>query len=308
MTFRNDRAFTIAETLVCLACLGTLAGVTGALVSSVEATDSKDPSNFVQLYRGLAAQAADHPQNGFVLPGEVNRMAVVHNGAATQVPGRGAIDEVKNSHANMWSYLMAINAISPAWLVSDRERNAAVAVVSDYDYSAYQPAQDRYWDGDGPQGDGSVPQSRRVQADLAFRSCTSYAALPLAAGTRRKQSWRLAGTSFPVLGSRGPAGGDLAASIPGSNPPRSNDQSKSLLLHGAPGTWAGFVVGADGSVRAARSCTPAGLPPVAKGDSSELDNLFREDGAPLSGADAFLCLVRQGRTEGTAVLLEASWD
>ena len=311
----NARGFTLVDLLATVAValpLGAVAAVTLGPQSGVVAgsRQAKDGEQLGQIHRALAVTPSFDPKNAFPLPGRVNRKAAVDtNGKPIQVSGMGPIDEMKNSHANLWSFLIAVECLSPATLVSPLERNPKVSVVQDYAFNAYDPPADRYWDGDGPEGDGDVPASRRVTTDLAVKSCTSYATIPLDPSPRRDAEWKMsANPKFVLLGNRGPVDGDPEATIPGSDPARKNTESLSILLHGEAGRWAGFTVTGDGSTRLVRTVTPPFLAPVRTGDTTAPDNLFREDGEPRTRGDVFLAIVRRCMDREGATVSELSWD
>jgi hypothetical protein len=262
-----------------------------------------------QIHKSLLVQAVENSSGRFVLPGEINRQAI--NGL--QIKGRGAEDEIKNSHANLWAACLALNMFTPKVLISPSEVSGNVAEASNYNFSAYNPAQDRYWDGDTAQGVGSIAQTRSVQANLQGKCSTSYACTPLDARfERRTKEWRNSSNSrFAVLGNRcgrlGVATGtppqpvqfsDQGPIPPGGDPsPVVDPGSKTLEIHGAAKSWEGNICYNDNHVKFENSFVPEGtalvlLPgnPVGK-----LDSLFQgqtDSGTGAKGLDIYLTVIR----------------
>ena len=90
--------------------------------------------------------------------------------------------------ANLFSAMIALNFLTPQALVSPND-NGWVDVDEAYNYNAYQPMDNQFWD-------------PGFKADLDDVSYVSYAHLPLY-GKRFTRNWNSSGR-FPALGNRGP--------------------------------------------------------------------------------------------------------
>ncbi|MCH8165481.1 MAG: hypothetical protein IH889_07725 [Planctomycetes bacterium] len=113
-------------------------------------------------------------------------------------PGLGLDDRGLSTTANMYSAMIAQGYFNSDILISTFERNPAVVQDKDYDYNAYDPANDVYWD-------------PIFVADLETGSNVSYAHIPLV-GDRMVRRWRVTGAaSLAVFGNRGPADGVASA-------------------------------------------------------------------------------------------------
>jgi type II secretory pathway pseudopilin PulG len=192
---RHSRtAFTLVETL-CLAgvVLIVIVMVLGLFMSSRTrgARVQTEARQLRQIHSSLISYAASSEGGKFPRPGLINRLPI--GDAGEEVDGRGPEDVSKNTTANLYSSLIALNYMTPQLLVSPRERNPRVSVCENYDYSKYCPTADVYWDA------GFV-------ADLQSGSNASFAHLPLVGQPRVR--WMNNGDSkFVVLGNRMPVGG-----------------------------------------------------------------------------------------------------
>jgi prepilin-type N-terminal cleavage/methylation domain-containing protein len=296
---KNSRAFTLIELLVVMAIIALLLGILLPALAKARASarQIKCATQVAQIHKSLLVQATENQGNSFLLPGLINRRAV----GGVQIAGRGAIDEAKNSHANLWSCAIALNMFSPQALVSPSEVSGNVAVATNYNPNAYQPSLDRYWDGDTAEGDGSVAATRSVTTNLQAKCSTSYATMPLLPSTfRRTNEWKLSANSrFAVLGNR-------CGNIISNNGAQSVDPtSKTLEIHGGAKTWEGNIAYNDNHVTFEFSFAPEGTDPISfGGQNGILDNLFTgQTGDPSQGArsDIYLAIVSSCAGSGTSV-------
>ncbi|MHC4947986.1 MAG: hypothetical protein ACYTG1_06965 [Planctomycetota bacterium] len=171
-------------------------------------------------------------------------------------------DRADDTTAALFSTLVAKRYVTTKQLVSANEFSGYVEVDHDYDYTAYQPARDVYWD-------------EAFRADLADLSNVSFAHMPLY-GERFDRRWK--GTldgSFPLLGNRGPKDG-----VP----------DPTSWTYGRDGTWGGHVVFGDGHVEFLDTFTPGHVTYERDGRRYP-DNLYAVEDGP-DGRDAILSFTR----------------
>jgi prepilin-type N-terminal cleavage/methylation domain-containing protein len=289
---KKSRAFTLIELLVVMAIIALLLGILLPALAKARATarQVKCSTQLQQIHKSLLVQAVENSSGRFVLPGEINRRAI--NGV--QIKGRGAEDEAKNSHANLWAACLALNMFTPKVLISPSEVSGNVAEASNYNFNAYRPEQDQYWDGDTAQGVGTIAPTRSVQANLQGKCSTSYACMPLLLGSeRRLKEWRNSSNSrFAVLGNRcGEIIGDGTSGAQYVNP-----NSKTLEIHGAAKTWEGNICYNDNHVKFENTFVPEGTDNVSVAGSTapRLDVLFLNQtgtGNPAKQSDIYLAIV-----------------
>ena len=302
---KKSRAFTLIELLVVMAIIALLLGILLPALAKARATarQVKCSTQLQQIHKSLLVQAVENSSGRFVLPGEINRRAI--NGV--QIKGRGAEDEAKNSHANLWAACLALNMFTPKVLISPSEVSGNVAEASNYNFNAYRPEQDQYWDGDTAQGVGTIAPTRSVQANLQGKCSTSYACMPLLLGSeRRLKEWRNSSNSrFAVLGNRC---GNITTSANGQFV---DPNSKTLEIHGAAKTWEGNICYNDNHVKFENTFVPEGTDNVTVAGSTapQLDVLFlgqTDSGNPAKRSDIFLTIIRECTGSGGTITHTAS--
>jgi hypothetical protein len=222
-------------------------------------------------------------------PGLINRRAV----GGLQLPGEGEEDFTKNRTQFLYSACVAQNLFNTDILVGPTEVNQAVQVYANYNYAAYNPAADTYWDGDVGNG-AAVPAVQntglRAKIDALAGSAnpadichTSYAHLILV-GLRKSQHWRNnLDSARPHLTTRGcrngAAGGDEYTFSP------------TLRLHGPQKSWEGNVCFGDTHMEFVETFRPEGcIYECGTGAFSNLtkDNMFAcgaTNGGPTAPAE-----------------------
>lgn len=238
---------------------------------------AKDASTLRHLQQVLIVFAHD-AKGMYPRPGLINRKPVEIEGMPPRnIPGAGAEDITRNTTANLYSLLIAQNYITPELCISPLERNPKVTVDSDYNYDAYQPVNDSYWDA-------------TFTADLETGSNVSYAHMAMT-GKRVTLHWRdtmLA--TVPNLSSRGPKDGQGDAAS---------------LTCDDDGQWSGHVAFADAHVEWLATMTPDRLTydaiDEATGERKPLpDNIFAME-TGMTGSDLILSMTKS-ITEKAVVL------
>ncbi len=213
----------------------------------------KDNAQLNEIHQAWSIFADDN-KGRYPIPGLIDRRPVPSLG---DMDGIGPEDSSLNTTANLYSAIIAQDYFNPEILISIFERNPLVTEDRDYDFSAYDPPNDVYWD-------------PNFVADLETGSNVSYAHIPLV-GDRMVRQWRDTGAaSLAVLGNRGPADGVASA------------DSYSC---GKNGSWLGSLVFNDNHLETLSG--KAGLK-VGRGP----DNLFNFDPG-LNGIDQVLAFTKE---------------
>jgi prepilin-type N-terminal cleavage/methylation domain-containing protein len=307
---RHRKGFTIVELSVVVSVVALAAAQTAQELAAARARARilKDSAQAKQIHQAWIVKSIDFPNeipnNPLPTPGLINPCG--------SVPGRGAEDFTKNDHASLYSASIAQNMISPPMCESPSEVSPMVVFCKDYDMTQYDPANDKYWDGDrkgegvfGPDNPG------HFKAELGRKCNVSYGTMPLLnpasesadilKKARRTTTWKNGGSNdMVVLGNRGVRDG-IDGSIPGCDIGVFK-ASKTLEIHGAKDTWEGNLVFGDNHVDFMSAfysgrCTKLSDPskrvidihsPCAPDEG--LDNFFREDDT-TGLSDMWLCVV-----------------
>ena len=183
-----------------------------------DARASHDGYNIGLLHKSMIVYARQG-DGRLPTPGLIDRLPHPIEG---DLPGVGAEDKSLNTTANLYSALIAADFITAPVVVGPIEPSEHVMVKEDYNYDAYDPANDSYWD-------------PTFAADLHDVSNTSYAHVPIH-GTRGAVTWNdSTNPRIPVLSNRGPKDGTDPSSI-------------TYRIHGSRKKWVGNVVFADNHV------------------------------------------------------------
>jgi prepilin-type processing-associated H-X9-DG protein len=260
----GPRAATLIGMLVALAILLALGVVMSTAINKAmtgagstapgTAAAHEDRLYLLSLYQSLAVGAQLNEER-LLVPSALTRRR----------------DPGDDTTAGLFSAMIAQQYAVPQQLCSAHERNPNVWPDDDYDYLAYSPADDTYWD-------------PAFAADLEVESNVSFAHIPLY-GERLRRHWRFpAGSHTPLLGNRGPAQG---VADPNS------------YTYGRDGRWAGHVVFGDGHVEYIQTFTLSSVFFDA-GGQRQPDNLFRMDDGP-DGADVILTFTKVMTEAGPVV-------
>ncbi|MCZ6542972.1 MAG: hypothetical protein O6768_04845, partial [Planctomycetota bacterium] len=154
----------------------------------------KDSAQLKDIHQAWITFAREY-KGRYPVPGLIDRRPDPILG---DMDGTGPEDSSLNTTANLYSAMIAQDYFNPDTFISTFERNPAVVQDKDYDYNAYDPANDVYWD-------------PNFVADLETGSNVSYAHVPLV-GDRLVLQWRnTSGANVAVVGNRGPADGVASA-------------------------------------------------------------------------------------------------
>jgi len=156
----------------------------------------KEQAQLAQLEHVLNVFANEN-DGRYPVPGLLDRKKDPEFGR--QVPGRGPEDTSLNHTAPLYSMMICQNYITPALVVSPAEVNPFVRVMprQDYNYDAYNPIEDNYWD-----------DSFTVRIDKKDPgSNASYAHMAICGAFKTKHWRNTMNADRPVLGTRGPEDG-----------------------------------------------------------------------------------------------------
>jgi len=279
MPIHKRSGATIIEVVTGLAATTVLLATAAAVVGAGRGEETasviaRDGTHLRQLHQVMAIYAQD-AKSEYPRPGLIDRLAVHRDGAEVHLPGVGEEDVSRNITANLYSALIVQNYFTAELAISPVDRNPHVTVKADYNYEAYDPTEDLYWDA-------------TFQADLENLSNASYAHLVLD-GERVKLHWRAVaagadGPAIPVLGNRGPLGGEP------------DWASYTCSPHGQ---WAGHLVANDGSMIFADAMTREGLE-FERGSDVRLDNVFAIE-TGRKGSDVVLSFTKAIEKNGALI-------
>jgi len=313
----NRRGVTLVELLVVISIIGILMAVLFTAMSPATraANELQERENLRQLHGGFKGFAAANGNRNPV-PGLIRRGMRDFDGDGVgdrYVDGSGPEDASQNDHGSMLSLCIMKELFIPSQLVSPNEPSTHVYSYDDYNYNIYGQldADDRpnRWD---PllsnhllgQGTGGNPGCNN-----------SYAIIPLA-GERRRDNWdRQGGSSFPLMGTRGPANGDAAL----INVPQGGGEPESITgrLLAIPGAWRGIMVYADGHTDVQDGFYPEHLTYRHTTGGDVPDNVFAAEAAAsgawagdaaLLGPDAFLTHVDDVESQSAVNPYDVSFE
>ncbi|MEM7228704.1 MAG: prepilin-type N-terminal cleavage/methylation domain-containing protein [Planctomycetota bacterium] len=243
---KRSRGFTLVELLVVIAIIALLISLLLPALAKARqnARSLKDKVQQKQIHQAMLTFANDNRER-LPTPGLIDRLPDP-NFNNQDVSGSGPQDYTQNTTENLYSAMIALEFFQPELVIGASEVSPLIKEYTEYNFDAYEPASDDYWDED-------------FEADIdgsdSGVSHTSFAHMALC-GQRRKIFWKSTAPSGKVmLATRGTKDGVFSGS--GEDADEYN-RSPVLQLHGPEKEWQGNVCFADNRVEVAKNFVPNG--------------------------------------------------
>jgi type II secretory pathway pseudopilin PulG len=248
---------------------------------------TKDSVQQKEIHRAFLSWANNN-DGVLPVPGQVNRLPV----GGAELPGQGPEDYTLNTSQNLYSSLIAQDYFDTKILIGPTEVNRVVVEFPNYDFTAYDPGADSYWD-------------TRFNMDLANEdpdpevNCNASYAHAAICGVRKDRHWRdTQDATYPILSTRAvwrglPPGDDK------------HNKSPTLRLHGPKREWWGNTVFADNHVELLNTFYPKQTMYELDDGTLQKDNVFNyeftftPDGR--AAPDAWLVIAPEAAADGESV-------
>jgi hypothetical protein len=209
-------------------------------------------------------------------------------------PATGPEDCRHNNSGALYSAMIAQHYFNTDIVIGPTEVNPVVVQDEDYDYNAYDPSADTYWDDEFhvkvSVAPGGTKGGNASYAHMAF------------CGDRKRLKWRDSrAPGDPVIGTRGVKHDEGEGGA--DDPMPLNDEryvkSQTLLLHGSRKSWQGNMCFNDNHMEVLKHFYPqlTTFEPAKNPRGPQKDNIFaaefedHPDGA-YAEADAFVIIMR----------------
>lgn len=237
---KQRKGFTLIELLVVIAIIALLIGLLLPALAKAQqnAKSLKDKTQIKQIHAAMLVYAND-TKDRLPTPGLIDRLADLQLGQ--EVPGVGKQDFTVNHSANLYSYMVSTQFFGTELLIGPTEVNPFIREYLNFNFDAYDPSGDQYWDEDF-NADISIDDQDGVHV--------SYFHMTLV-GERWRTKWRTESThsaAAVIMGSRGTENGEFNTD--------NYRFSQTLELHGPKNQWVGNLVFQDNHTESVVSFFP----------------------------------------------------